>query len=179
MTREHQGVESNTAAPTRTASQRGAIAPFYVMEVMRAAEERERAGGDVLHLEVGQPSTPAPSGVIAAAHRALDDDVLGYTTAAGTLALRDRQRTVSAAREARPRSRELTCAITARGGALEKSPGAGGPVRDLRPPGYRDGFIRYLYLFSFIFVFAILFMFIFRYFHTLSIVIFIYFRVRY
>ena len=60
------------------------------MEVMRAAEERELAGGDVLHLEVGQPSTPAPSGVIAAAHRALDHDVLGYTTAAGTPALRAR-----------------------------------------------------------------------------------------
>ncbi len=74
----------------RSASQRGQIAPFYVMEVMRAAEEREVAGGDVLHLEVGQPSTPAPSGVIAAAHRALDDDVLGYTTAAGTPALRER-----------------------------------------------------------------------------------------
>lgn len=60
------------------------------MEVMRAAEERELAGGEVLHLEVGQPSTPAPSGVIAAAHRALDDDVLGYTTATGTPALRAR-----------------------------------------------------------------------------------------
>lgn len=57
---------------------------------MRAAEQRELEGGDVLHLEVGQPSTPAPSGVIAAAHRALDDDVLGYTTAAGTPALRER-----------------------------------------------------------------------------------------
>lgn len=74
----------------RTASTRGEIAPFYVMEVMRAAEERELAGGDVLHLEVGQPSTPAPSGVIAAAHRALDEDVLGYTTAAGLPALRAR-----------------------------------------------------------------------------------------
>jgi len=60
------------------------------MEVMRAAEEREMAGGDVLHLEVGQPSTPAPSGVIAAAHRALDEDVIGYTTAAGTPVLRQR-----------------------------------------------------------------------------------------
>ncbi|MEM9204461.1 MAG: pyridoxal phosphate-dependent aminotransferase, partial [Actinomycetota bacterium] len=45
---------------SRSASSRGQIAPFYVMEVMRAAEERERAGGHVLHLEVGQPSTPAP-----------------------------------------------------------------------------------------------------------------------
>ncbi|MEM8705628.1 MAG: pyridoxal phosphate-dependent aminotransferase, partial [Actinomycetota bacterium] len=57
----------------RTPSNRGDIAPFYVMEVMRAAEERERSGGEVLHLEVGQPSTPAPAGVIAAAHRALDE----------------------------------------------------------------------------------------------------------
>ena len=74
----------------RTASRRGDISPFYVMEVMRAAEERELAGNDVLHLEVGQPSTPAPRGVIAAAHRALDEDVLGYTTAAGLPELRAR-----------------------------------------------------------------------------------------
>ena len=57
---------------------------------MKAAEERELAGNDVLHLEVGQPSTPAPQGVIDAAHRALDEDVLGYTTASGLPALRDR-----------------------------------------------------------------------------------------
>ena len=62
----------------RTPSSRGEIAPFFVMEVMRAAEERELAGGQVLHLEVGQPSTPAPAGVIEAAHRALDEDVLGF-----------------------------------------------------------------------------------------------------
>ncbi|MEL0001007.1 MAG: hypothetical protein VW623_12925, partial [Acidimicrobiaceae bacterium] len=74
----------------RTPSSRGEIAPFFVMEVMRAAEERELAGGQVLHLEVGQPSTPAPAGVIEAAHRALDEDVLGYTTAAGTPELRAR-----------------------------------------------------------------------------------------
>ena len=60
------------------------------MEVMRAAEERAAAGGDVLHLEVGQPSTPAPAGVIRAAHAALDSNVLGYTTAAGLEALRKR-----------------------------------------------------------------------------------------
>ena len=71
-------------------SRRSGISPFYVMEVMRAAEERAAAGGDVLHLEVGQPSTPAPAGVIRAAHAALDSDVLGYTTAAGLEALRKR-----------------------------------------------------------------------------------------
>lgn len=67
---------------------RAAIDPFHVMEVMRAAERREAAGGEVLHLEVGQPSTPAPSKVIAAAHDALDREVLGYTTAAGIEPLR-------------------------------------------------------------------------------------------
>jgi aspartate/methionine/tyrosine aminotransferase len=60
------------------------------MEVMRVAEEREAAGEEVLHLEVGQPSTPAPKGAIAAAHRALDDNALGYTTALGIAKLRQR-----------------------------------------------------------------------------------------
>ena len=78
------------AAVALPQSRRSNINPFYVMEVMRAAEQREAAGGDVLHLEVGQPSTPAPAGVIAAAQAALDSDVLGYTTAAGLEALRRR-----------------------------------------------------------------------------------------
>jgi len=75
---------------TRTAADRAGISPFYVMEVMRAAELRLAEGRDVLHLEVGQPSTPAAPAVIAAAHRALDDDVLGYTTAGGIEPLRTR-----------------------------------------------------------------------------------------
>jgi aspartate/methionine/tyrosine aminotransferase len=59
------------------------------MEVMRAAEERERSGGQVLHLEVGQPSTGAPAGVVAAAHAALDSGAaLGYTGALGLAELR-------------------------------------------------------------------------------------------
>ncbi len=66
------------------------MTPFYVMEVMRAAEERERAGGDVLHLEVGQPSTGAPEGVLRAAEVALRSGPLGYTTAKGILPLRER-----------------------------------------------------------------------------------------
>lgn len=70
------------------AARRGEIPPFFVMEVMRAAAERAAAGGDVLHLEVGQPSTPAPAGAIAAARAALDSDKIGYTEALGTPALR-------------------------------------------------------------------------------------------
>ncbi|MCP3976615.1 MAG: hypothetical protein GY720_19185, partial [bacterium] len=69
---------------------RADIPPFYVMEVMKAAAERERATGDVLHLEVGQPSTPAPLLVRQAAAQALEKDRLGYTDATGTPELRAR-----------------------------------------------------------------------------------------
>jgi len=75
---------------TLKAARRGQIPPFIVMDVMRAAFERQQASGDVLHLEVGQPSTPAPQGVIAAAKAALDAQTLGYTDAMGIPQLRAR-----------------------------------------------------------------------------------------
>jgi aspartate/methionine/tyrosine aminotransferase len=69
---------------------RADIPPFYVMEVMKAAAERERVSGDVLHLEVGQPSTPAPTLVREAAAVALESNRLGYTDATGIPELRER-----------------------------------------------------------------------------------------
>ena len=67
---------------------RGAISPFIVMDVLRAANERQAAGHDVLHLEVGQPGTPAPRRVLEAAKAALDSDLIGYTDALGIAPLR-------------------------------------------------------------------------------------------
>ena len=69
---------------------RGRVPPFIVMDVMRAANEREAAGGDVLHLEVGQPGTPAPDGALAAARAARDGHLIGYTDAMGLPSLRRR-----------------------------------------------------------------------------------------
>lgn len=71
-------------------ARRGAISPFIAMEVLRAANERAAAGEDILHLEVGQPSTGAPRAVIEAAKHALDDHQLGYTEALGIMPLRAR-----------------------------------------------------------------------------------------
>ncbi len=68
----------------------GAVDPFIVMDVMAAAAEKEAAGDTVIHLEVGQPSTPAPKGALAAAHAALDADRIGYVAALGMPALRAR-----------------------------------------------------------------------------------------
>ncbi|MDR6288505.1 aspartate/methionine/tyrosine aminotransferase [Inquilinus ginsengisoli] len=69
-------------------SRRGQVPPFIVMDVMSVAAAREKTHGDVLHLEVGQPSTPAPAGVLAAAQAALRDDRIGYTVALGIPPLR-------------------------------------------------------------------------------------------
>lgn len=75
---------------TLKASKRGAIPPFIVMDVMRAAAEREATGKDVLHMEVGQPGTSAPDKVLDAARLSLSNDRIGYTLAFGIPQLRER-----------------------------------------------------------------------------------------
>lgn len=71
-------------------AKRASVAPFYAMEVLKAANEKAARGDEVLHLEVGEPGRGAPSRVIAAAHRALDAGGIGYTNAFGEEALRQR-----------------------------------------------------------------------------------------
>jgi len=69
-------------------ARRADVPPFHVMDLLAAAGERQRTHGDLLNLVAGQPSTPAPRPVRAAARRALDQQVLGYTEAIGTPELR-------------------------------------------------------------------------------------------
>ncbi|WP_163508283.1 pyridoxal phosphate-dependent aminotransferase [Fodinicola acaciae] len=73
----------------REAARRAGIPPFYVMDVWLAAADRQRTHGDLVNLSAGQPSTPAVAPVRAAAHRALDDHVLGYTVTLGIPQLRE------------------------------------------------------------------------------------------
>lgn len=81
----------DSAARRRASSLRAArVAPFLAMDVMSAAAAKERGGDRVIHMEVGQPSGPAPRGVIAAARRALDSGRLPYTEALGLPDLRER-----------------------------------------------------------------------------------------
>jgi aspartate/methionine/tyrosine aminotransferase len=72
-----------------TVAARAAVPPFHVMDVWAAAAERQRTHGDLVNLSAGQPSTPAPAAVRAAATAALDGDVLGYTVALGIPELRE------------------------------------------------------------------------------------------
>lgn len=72
-------------------AQRGTVPPFIVMDVMRAAAEREAAGGATLHLEVGQPSTGLPRRAAEAVQALLaTGQPLGYTMALGLPELRRR-----------------------------------------------------------------------------------------
>src|SRR6202521_685569 len=71
-------------------SARSNVPPFMVMDVMAAAARIEAAGGRVIHMEVGQPAAPAPSGAIATARAALASGRLGYTETLGIPPLRAR-----------------------------------------------------------------------------------------
>ncbi|MDA0367507.1 MAG: aminotransferase class I/II-fold pyridoxal phosphate-dependent enzyme [Proteobacteria bacterium] len=71
-------------------SSRADVAPFYAMEVLKAANAKAARGDSVLHLEVGEPGRGAPAGVLAAAHRAIDAGGIGYTEAFGLPELRAR-----------------------------------------------------------------------------------------
>lgn len=75
-------------APRVRASQRSDVPPFHAMRVFEAAAARRAGGHPVFNLSAGQPSTRAPRAVLAAAHRALDAELLGYTVSLGIPELR-------------------------------------------------------------------------------------------
>lgn len=66
-----------------------AIHPFYVMEALVEAEKLQKAGADVIHLSVGQPSAMLPQAVIEKGKSALEDGSSGYTHSLGIEPLRE------------------------------------------------------------------------------------------
>jgi aspartate/methionine/tyrosine aminotransferase len=70
-------------------SSRSAVDPFIVMDVAQAAAEAEAAGRHIVHMEIGQPGSPAPRAAQDALARALGAQApLGYTVALGLPELR-------------------------------------------------------------------------------------------
>ncbi len=65
------------------------LQPFLVMEVLERAQELERQGRPIIHLEVGEPDFATPRAVCEAAHAALDAGLTHYTHSMGTLRLRE------------------------------------------------------------------------------------------
>lgn len=71
-------------------ARRSKVDAFIVMDVMEAARRAEEAGRRIIHMEVGQPGTPAPAGARAALAAAMEAGALGYTVALGLPELRAR-----------------------------------------------------------------------------------------
>ena len=71
-------------------SRRSAVAPFLAMDVLSEAKTIAAAGHSVIHMEVGEPGSPAPASVRAAVKAALDRGPVGYTQALGLPSLRAR-----------------------------------------------------------------------------------------
>ncbi|WP_037354116.1 pyridoxal phosphate-dependent aminotransferase [Amycolatopsis orientalis] len=68
---------------------RAGVPPFHVMDVLSAAQARQRSHGDLISLAAGQPSVPAPAAVLRAAREALSQHTLGYTEQLGIPELRE------------------------------------------------------------------------------------------
>ena len=69
-------------------SKRGNVDPFLVMDVMENARKAEQDGQDIVHMEVGQPGTAAPSYAQEQLIKKMRKDNLGYTVALGIPELR-------------------------------------------------------------------------------------------
>ncbi|MDX1762912.1 MAG: pyridoxal phosphate-dependent aminotransferase [bacterium] len=65
------------------------IPPFIVMDVLERAQALERAGRDVIHLEVGEPDFPTPAAVQEAGIRAIRQGKTRYTHSLGLIPLRE------------------------------------------------------------------------------------------
>lgn len=76
------------SAPALSAFGR-AVEPFRVMDILARAQAAERAGRDIIHLEVGEPDFPTPPAVLRAGERALAGGDTRYTAAHGTRELRE------------------------------------------------------------------------------------------
>ena len=97
------------------------ITPFIVMDVLEAAQAMERAGEQIIHLEVGEPDFDTPECIKEAGIRAIREGKTHYTHSLGLLELR-----------------EAICAHYRQRYRVELSPGTGD--RDFRHfPGHVHG----------------------------------------
>jgi (5-formylfuran-3-yl)methyl phosphate transaminase len=73
----------------RVSTSAAQVAPFLAMTILERAQELERVGIDVAHLEVGEPSFDVPPCVAEAATRAIRDGATHYTHSLGLPELRE------------------------------------------------------------------------------------------
>ena len=65
------------------------IPPFIVMDVLEKAQELERSGEHIIHLEVGEPDFDTPECISEACYRAICEGKTHYTHSLGLIELRE------------------------------------------------------------------------------------------
>lgn len=65
------------------------IPPFIVMDILEKAQEMERAGVNIVHLEIGEPDFDTPECIKAAGRKAITDGCTHYTHSLGIIELRE------------------------------------------------------------------------------------------
>ena len=65
------------------------IPPFIVMDVLEKAQELERSGEHIIHLEVGEPDFDTPECINEACYRAIREGKTHYTHSLGLIELRE------------------------------------------------------------------------------------------
>ncbi len=65
------------------------ITSFLVMDVMERANELEREGHNIIHLEIGEPDFPTPRKIVEAGKKALSEGKTHYTHSLGIYPLRE------------------------------------------------------------------------------------------
>jgi aspartate/methionine/tyrosine aminotransferase len=65
------------------------IPPFIVMDVLEKAQELERQGRRIIHMEIGEPDFPTPTCICEAAEKAIRQGHTHYTHSLGLIELRE------------------------------------------------------------------------------------------
>lgn len=78
-----------TQEPTAVSRRARDITPFLVMDILERAQELERQGEHIIHLEIGEPDFPTPEVVKEAAYRAMAAGETQYTHSQGLMELRE------------------------------------------------------------------------------------------
>jgi len=65
------------------------IPPFIVMDILEKAQEMERGGKDIIHMEVGEPDFDTPECIKEACYKAIRDGKTHYAHSLGLIELRE------------------------------------------------------------------------------------------
>ncbi len=86
---EKDGSITGAAEFTEAAERARNIPPFIVMDVLERAQALERAGRNIIHLEVGEPDFSTPECICEAAGKAIREGCTHYTHSLGLIELRE------------------------------------------------------------------------------------------